>query len=143
MRHLGFTLVRYAGVSVIATVTSLTVLGLLVGLVNAPAGWANVCATAVGTVPSFELNRRWVWRRTGNPSVGSEVLPFVGLSFAGLLLSTVTVHLASVWAAGAPALGRTVAVEAASIAAFGSLWVAQFVLCDRVLFRRRLLGTPA
>jgi hypothetical protein len=32
------------------TATSLTVLGLLVGLANAPAGWATVAATAIGTV---------------------------------------------------------------------------------------------
>ena len=53
-------LLRYAAVSAVSTATSLTVLALLVGVVNAPAGWANVAATAIGTVPSFELNRRWV-----------------------------------------------------------------------------------
>ena len=35
-------LLRYAAVSAISTATSLTVLGLLVGLANAPAGWSNV-----------------------------------------------------------------------------------------------------
>jgi hypothetical protein len=34
-------------------------------------------------------------------------------------------------------LTRTVVVEAANAAAFGSAWVVQFVLCDRVLFRSR------
>ena len=36
-----------------------------------------------------------------------------------------------------PRLWHTVAVEVANIGAFGSLWVLQFVLLDRVLFRRR------
>ena len=75
---------RYGTVSIIATVTSMTVLGVLVTLTTMPAGWANVVATAVGTVPSFELNRRWVWGRTGKRSLRGEVGPFWILSFAGL-----------------------------------------------------------
>ena len=59
-------LVRYGAVSIIATTTSLLVLGVLVGILAAPAGWSNVVATTVGTVPSFELNRRWVWQRRGH-----------------------------------------------------------------------------
>jgi putative flippase GtrA len=128
---------RYGTVSVIATVTSLTVLGVLVSATTMPAGWANVIATAVGTVPSFELNRRWVWGKTGKRSLRGEVGPFWILSFAGLALSTLLVSVAAAWAAhaGVDATSRTILIEAASIAAFGSLWIAQFVILDRVLFR--------
>ena len=59
------------------------------------AGWANVVATAVGTVPSFELNRRWVWGRRDERSLLTQVVPFCVLSFAGLGLSTLTVSLAA------------------------------------------------
>jgi putative flippase GtrA len=130
---------RYGTVSVIATVTSMTVLGVLVTATTMPAGVANVIATAVGTVPSFELNRRWVWRRTGKRSLRSEVGPFWILSFAGLALSTLTVSLAAAWAANAGIDGttRTIVIEAANVAAFGSLWIAQFLILDRVLFRPR------
>jgi putative flippase GtrA len=136
--------VRYATVSVIATVTSLTVLGVLVSTTTIPAGFANIVATAVGTVPSFELNRRWVWRKTGKRSLRGEVGPFWILSFAGLALSTLTVSLAAAWAASAGVDGaaRTVVIEAANVAAFGALWVAQFVVLDRFLFRRAP-STPA
>jgi putative flippase GtrA len=129
-------LVRYGAVSVIATTTSLVVLGVLVGVFAAPAGWSNVVATAVGTVPSFELNRRWVWQRRGHRSLGSEIAPFSVLSFAGLALSTLAVQLAASATGSWPRLWHTVAVEVANIGAFGSLWVLQFVLLDRVLFRR-------
>ncbi len=114
-------LLRYGAVSAIATTTSLVVLGVLVGTRAVSAGWANVIATAVGTVPSFELNRRWVWRRRGGRSVWAEVVPFTVLSFAGLALSTWTVHVAATWADAAALTdaARTVAVEAASVAAFG------------------------
>jgi putative flippase GtrA len=130
---------RYCAVSAIATLTSLTVLGVLVATRTASPAWANVVATAVGTVPSFELNRRWVWRKTGGRSVAAEIVPFCVLSFAGLLLSTVAVDVAARWASaiGFTGVMRTLAVEVANIAAFGSLWVLQYVVLDRVLFAPR------
>jgi putative flippase GtrA len=135
-RHLA-KIVRYASVSGIATSTSLTVLGVLVGLLAVPAGWANVAATAAGTVPSFELNRRWVWRKNGRRSLSAEVLPFTILSFTGLAISTIAVHAAGTWAAHRawPTTGRTLLILATNVVAYGSLWVLQFVLLDRVLFR--------
>ncbi|MDQ6614472.1 MAG: GtrA family protein [Actinomycetota bacterium] len=130
-------LVRYAAVSAIATTVSLTILGVLVASGVTTAGWANVIATAVGTVPSFELNRRWVWGKSGRRSVGAEIGPFCVLSFAGLALSTVAVSTASGWATAAHlgVGGRTLVAEAANVATFGALWVAQYVILDRVLFR--------
>ena len=132
-------LVRYAGVSAVSTVTGLTVLGVLVGVYGFPAAWSNVIATAVGTVPSFALNRRWVWARGGTPSLRREVVPFCVLSFISLAWSTLAVHLGASWADAhhLQRLDRTALIEAANVAAFGSAWVVQFVLCDRVLFRSR------
>jgi putative flippase GtrA len=133
------TLIRYAGVSVVATVTSALVLtGLLTaGVVGA--GEANVLATLAGVAPSFELNRRWVWGRRGPRSVGGEVVPFLALAVTGLVLSTTAVaavaHLAEARAVEGAA--RTTVLLAANLAAFGSLWVGQYVVLDRVVFRRR------
>jgi putative flippase GtrA len=138
-------LVRYGAVSVVATATSLTVLGVLVASGALPAALANVVATAVGTVPSFELNRRWVWRRTGARAVLAEVVPFTVLSFLGLALSTIAVAVVASWAtaAGLTSTTRTVAVELANLSAFGALWLAQFVVLDRWLFRTRAPLVPA
>ena len=132
-------LARYAAVSAVSTTTSLCILGLLVATNAVTAGWANVVATAVGTVPSFELNRRWGWRRTGGRSLAREVGPFWALSVLGLALSTVAVHLAAGWAssAGLGTGARTLTAEAANVGTFGSLWVAQYVILDRLLFRSR------
>jgi putative flippase GtrA len=129
-------LLRYAAVSAIATSVSLTILGGLVATGTTTAGWANVIATAVGTVPSFELNRRWVWGRSGRRSVAAEVGPFCVLSLSGLALSTAAVSAASRWAsaAGLGVGGRTVVAETANVATFGALWVAQYLILDRVLF---------
>jgi len=130
---------RYATVSVVSTSVSLSVLGALIATSAVTAGWANVIATSVGTVPSFELNRRWVWRRTGRRSAMAEVAPFCALSFLGLGLSTIAVSLAAGWAmtAGLGTAARTLVAQGANVATFGTLWVVQFVLLDRVLFARR------
>jgi putative flippase GtrA len=135
-------LARYTMVSAISTTVSITILGALVATSAVTPAWANVIATGVGTVPSFELNRRWVWRHTGRRSVLAQVLPFCALSFLGLGLSTLTVGAATGWAAsaGAGAATRALVAQGANVGTFGALWVVQFVMLDRVLFARR---TPA
>ena len=132
-------LVRYGAVSIVATTTSLVVLGVLVSTRALTPGWANVVATAVGTVPSFELNRRWVWRRHGKASTTREVVPFAAMSAAGLALSTLSVVAVGRWADHSALTGatRTVAIQAANLAAFGALWLLQFVVLDRLLFADR------
>jgi putative flippase GtrA len=138
-------IVRYGAVSAVSTIVSLTVLGLLVFTGTLSPGWANVVATAIGTVPSFELNRRWVWGRTGRRSLLAEVGPFWALSFAGLGLSTLAVSMAGHWAtdAGLHAGMRALVAQAANVCAFGSLWIAQFVILDRSVFGRSTLPVPA
>jgi putative flippase GtrA len=69
------------------------------------------------------------------------VVPFTALSFTGLLVSTVTVGLVSARTTSWSHWGHTVAVELANVAAYGSLWVVQYVVLDRFLFRNRE-GTP-
>ena len=128
-------LIRYGSVSAISTATSLTLLGVLVGILGFPAIWANVIATTIATVPSFELNRRWVWAQRGRGVLLRQATPYFLLSFIGLVISTFGVHLASDATSATSRLLHTAAVEMANVAAYGTLWIIQFVLCDRVLFR--------
>jgi putative flippase GtrA len=137
-------LVRYGAVSAVSSVLSLTVLGVLVATRTLPAGWANLVATAVGTFPSFELNRRWVWGRSGRRSILTEIGPFCAMTFAGLALSTIAVSFAAAFAVSSGFSGtmRTLVIEAANVAAWGTLWLAQFVVLDRVLFADRARLSP-
>lgn len=65
------------------------------------------------------------------------------MSFTGLALSTLAVGAAAGWAAGAGVTDtvRTLVVQGADVAAFGCLWVVQYVVLDRVLFGRRATGS--
>jgi putative flippase GtrA len=136
-------LVRYAASSLICTAISLATLGVLVGVVNTRASLANLVACAVSTVPSFELNRRWVWAKRGGPAFTTEVVPFWIMAFLGLALSTVLVHLASGATAGWSRSGHTVAVEGANVAGYGSLWLAEYLVLDRLMFRTQRQPVPA
>ncbi len=130
-------LMKYSAVSLVATTTSLVVLGVLVGLVELPATWSNVMATAVGTVPSFELNRRWVWSTTGRRSLFGQIVPFCALSFTGLVVSSLAVGMMASRTAGWSHWSHTAAVLVANIAAYGTLWVVQYQMLNRILFRTR------
>jgi len=107
-----------------------------VGLAGAPAGWSNALATAIATVPSFELNGRWVWGARASRSLLRQAAPFFALSLSGLVLSTLTVHIAA-WATslGWARLAWAVTAQATNLGTFGVLWVLQHILCDRFLFR--------
>ena len=131
-------LARYATVSAISTSVTLSLLGAMIYTKALAPGWANVVATGIGTVPSFELNRRWVWSKHTRRSVFREVVPFCALSFCGLGLSTLMVSLAASWSTSAGlGSGATALIsQAANLATFGALWVVQFFLLDRVLFGR-------
>jgi putative flippase GtrA len=127
--------VRYGSVSVISTLLGLAILSVLIGAVGYPAVWSNVIAVGIATVPSFELNRRWVWVQNGERSITRQAVPYFILSFAGLVISTLAVHLASDATIHSSRLIHTGAAEVANVASYGTLWLLQFLLCDRILFR--------
>ena len=90
-------------------------------------------------MPSYHLNRRWTWGRRDASLLWREIMPFWALSFAGLVLSTIAVALTDSWLRGTH-LGdpwRTLVIVAAHLSGFGLLWIAQFVLLERVLFAHR------
>jgi putative flippase GtrA len=135
-RRLG-QFIRYGMVSAVSTTVSLSVLTSLVATGAMRPAPANVVGTIAGTIPSFELNRRWVWGGSGRPHVRRQVVPFVVLTIIGLLLSTAAVGAVGRYAITAGWQRETTAIASAfaNLAAFGTVWVAQFFILDRLLFR--------
>jgi putative flippase GtrA len=97
---------------------------------------ATIASCITSGIPSYYLNRQWVWGKSGRSHLLREVTPFWVMTFAGLALST--------WLAGyAGTFGKdhfdsralqTLLVDAASIFSFGSLWVLKFFVFDRLMF---------
>ncbi len=126
---LGQKALRYASVSVVGVVLTQVLIILFHGVLDVSATWSNVLAVAGSAGPCYLLNRRWVWGKSGKHRFGREVVPFWGMALLGLLLSTALVALAYRW------WDSTLAVSAANLAGFGVLWVARFLLLDKLVFR--------
>lgn len=121
--------ILYSLVSVIAVTVSQVTLVVCHAVFDLGAVPANVIAVAAGTIPSYELNRSWVWGKKSKSHLWKEVVPFWALSFLGLVLSTVTVAIVESYN------DSTLAISAANLGAFGVLWVGKFALLHFVLFK--------
>ena len=97
-------------------------------VVELPAMAANALAVAIAAFPAYFMSRRWVWRKFAGHSVSREVIPFWTMNLLGLLLSTLFVWLVGLIS------DSTVLLVAASVLAFGILWLAKFMLCEMWLF---------
>jgi len=122
-------------VSVGTTVLSAAILVILAVGAGVPAGPANIIAVCCGILPSYLANRRWTWGRSGRGSMAREVVPFWALSIAGLLVSTATVAAAGALTADWSPASRGLVLPVVQAGTFAILWVVQFVVLDRVIFR--------
>ena len=128
-------LFRYTMVSVISTIVSFGVLAIVFGLFHV---WGEIGSTVfanlTAAVPSYYLNRNWVWGKSGRSHLMKEILPFWVMSGIGIVVSiggaAVAKHLGTVHHLGH--LEQTVLVLAANVASFGIFWVLKFALFNRL-----------
>ncbi len=119
---------RFVAVSLIGTVISQSLIVLFKGRWDWNGGVANLVAVCISAVPSYYLNRAWVWGKRGSSSLAREVLPFWIMTLAGLALSTSFAYVADrIWDA-------TIAVNIANLVGFGVLWVVKFLVLDQYVF---------
>ena len=132
----GKKLVRYSMVSVVAVAVYELLLFITLGLLHWTATSANVFAVCVSAIPSYYLNRAWTWGKTGRSHLMKEIVPFWGMALLGLVFSTVIVDFAKDASDNITSihLVQTLIVMFAGLAAFGVLWIAKFVLLNKVLF---------
>lgn len=129
-------LVKYSLVSVIAMGVTILVQLICYGLFHISGGWSAIIASTVAAVPSYYLNRSWVWGKNGKSHIKREVAPFWIMVFVGLAASGAASSGADAFAQNSidsHAL-RTLFVTGASVAAFAVLWVGKFILFNKILF---------
>ena len=131
----GKRMIRFTMVSVISTVISFTILFVVYGVfrlwTEVPSAlFANLC----GLVPSYQLNRRWTWGKSGRSHLFREVLPFWTASTAGIVFSVLAAAEARRYgiAHHLDHAQRTVLVLAANLGAFAVLWVLKFLFFNRL-----------
>jgi putative flippase GtrA len=122
-------------VSVGTTLLSAAILIALALGAGVPAGSANVIAVCCGIAPSYFANRHWVWGRSGRGDLVREIVPFWVLSLAGLGASTVAVSVVASAVASWSTSARALVLPLANLSVFGALWIGQFSLLDKVLFK--------
>jgi putative flippase GtrA len=136
-RPLVAKLVRYSMTSVVGVVLGQSLLQLFYSVLDWSAVASNVAATAISTVPVYLINRYWVWKKKSGNSLRREILPFWGMTFCGLALSSILVAIVD------DRTDNALAISVANLAGFGALWLAKFFVLDRVLFKHHELGeTP-
>jgi putative flippase GtrA len=134
-------IIRYGAASSVTTVITLVLLGVL--LLAVTPGWANLAAVTTGSVISFELNRRWVWRHSDRRRRWTQLLLFVCMSLIFLALSNVAVREVGAAVQSTGTMTRLLLVESTTVAVFGVRWATQYLFLDRVLFRARAPLMPA
>jgi putative flippase GtrA len=132
----GQKLLKYSAASVVSVIVSVVFLVIFDGLIGWGAVVSSTLATAIATVPSYELNRKWAWGKTGRGHIMREVVPFWVLAFIGWAFSTYSVKLTenALKTSTLAHLEKTGIVTVVYVGAFGVLWIAKFIIFNKVLF---------
>jgi len=133
--HLSRKPVRYAMVSAVAVPLTQVLLVFCHVLLGLSPVWSNIVAVSLACIPSYFLNRTWVWGRRGRSHLWKEVLPFWAMALVGLAFSTLLVAVAAHWT------DATIVVMLANLTAFGTLWVVKYLVLDSMLFGPRDIDT--
>jgi putative flippase GtrA len=120
-------ILKYAAASMVGVTVGSSTLLLLLAL-DVQEVLANFLSVAISSVPAYIVNRYWVWQKKDANSLKREVVPFWGMAFLGLVLSSVFVN----WAKDRT--DESLLILAANLSGFGVLWVAKFFVLDKFLF---------
>jgi putative flippase GtrA len=131
----GRKLLRYSLVSVASTTTSIVVIAIVYGFRIIPGEVeATIFGNVVATIPSYNLNRKWTWGKSGRSHLRKEVLPFWGIAALGIIFSIVGASYARhlVHAHDWSHLLNTVIVEGANFVSFAVFWVLKLMIFNRI-----------
>ncbi|MGH9190647.1 MAG: GtrA family protein [Acidimicrobiales bacterium] len=133
-RAVSKTMVRYSLVSVVAVAVNQVV--LFFAQFHMSPRSANIWAVGISAIPSYQLNRKWAWGKSGKSHLLKEVAPFWAMALLGLVFSTWAADYAGTNAhrITTSSLGMKLVVNFAAFAAFGALWVGKFFVMNRVIF---------
>lgn len=126
---------KYSAVSVVNVIVGQGLLILFTGAHLGPTT-ANILAVCLSAIPAYYMNRAWVWGKKGKSHFRKEILPFWGFALLGLVLSSITVTIASAAVGYEPGIEgwKRLVPNLANMFAFGVLWVAKFFILDALIF---------
>ena len=126
---------RFAISSMVAAATSFVVFAILYVLTSQPT-LCSIVAFLAGAIPNWTLNRKWTWKVEGRVSLGREIVAYVVISAATLVLLSLATswthrHVQSI----APGHGiRVLLVTGSYFAVLACLYGVRFFLYERWIF---------
>lgn len=122
-------LVKYSTASLAGVTVGQATIVFCLEALEWPALAANLASVTLGCIPNYAINRYWTWQQSGQNRLWGEVIPFWAMAALGAVLSMLAVAFADHrW-------GTTLAVAIANLAGFGVLWVAKFLVLDKIMWR--------
>ena len=131
----GKKFLKYSAVSVISVIVNVVMLVFAYGILGWSATPANIFAVGVSAIPSYYLNRAWAWGKRGRSHLLKEVIPFWGLAFLGLVISTIAVREVETSIGHFNHAVRTLIIVGTNIGAFGVLWIGKFIIFNELMFK--------
>jgi putative flippase GtrA len=144
--HEGRKIIRFTSVSVISTVVSNGVLFIVYGtkLIKNEID-ATLFGNLVATLPSYNLNRRWTWGKSGKSHWRREILPFWIMSGLGIGFSA----FGGAWAKDVVHshhwhhLLNTMLLMGFNLGSFAIFWVLKMMVFNRIFHTGELQDIDA
>ena len=122
-------LVKYSAASTGGVIVGLLTLNLFYTVLGWPALLANLASVTLGCIPNYTINRYWTWQKSGANRFWGEIVPFWVMAALGALLSFAAVAYAEErW-------GTALAINIAQLSGFGVLWIAKFLVLDKLMWK--------
>jgi putative flippase GtrA len=131
--------IKYSMVSVVSVVVTEVVLFICYRFLHQSGGWSGFEASVIAAVPSYYLNRSWVWKKGGRSHFLKEVVPFWVMAFIGIGFSAWVSDLAEVFArdiTGNRSI-QGIILQIVNVAAFGVLWIVKYIIFNKILFAHK------
>lgn len=133
--HRGRKIVRFTATSAITTMVSFGSIAILYGFRIIPGVmWSTLAGNLIGTVPAYNLNRRWTWGKRGRSHFRQEIVPFWSMSMLGIAFS----QLGAWWAKHEvhshqwSHLFNTGLVTGVNLFSFGLFWILKLMVFNRI-----------
>ena len=120
---------RYCGVSVVNVLTGQGILAFCLAVLALGGVVSQVISATLSAIPAYILSRRWVWKQKGRDSFRNEVLPFWIMALIGLVFAVSAIAIVERFTES------TIVLMATSLAAYGVVWVAKYVVLDKIMWR--------
>lgn len=125
--------VKYGMVSGVSVVVTLATLRIALHFDVRP--WvAQSMASIAGAIPSYYLNRAWVWGKTGKSHMRKEVIPFWIMFAVGFFVAIGCVSIMDHFTTDLSKAWQDNLNTAASFLAYGGLWVIKYLIFNKFLF---------